>query len=221
MKAGAGLSTLADPRAAAEEAAARAASDLGDARADLAVVFASIHHRGGAAEALDAVHRVAAPEGLIGCVAEAVIGGSHEVEGQAGLSVWLGAFDGEVSTFHMTFLRVEAGGAFAGWRFDPEDATRSLHLLVCDPFTFPVDHLLRHLNDDVPGAVVVGGMAGGPGGPGETVLFLDRSIVTEGAVGARLSGVAEMRTIVSQGCRPFGDAYVVTRAEGNLLFELG
>ena len=33
--------------------------------------------------------------------------------------------------------------------------------------------------------------------------------------------MAEVRTIVSQGCRPFGDAHVVTRAEGNVVFELG
>jgi len=221
MKAGAGLSTLADPRVAAEEAASRALSGLGDGRPDLAVVFASTHHRDGAADVLDAVHRVAAPAGLIGCVAEAVLGGSHEVEDQPGVSVWLGAFDGQVETFDMTFLPVEAGGAFAGWRFEPDRADRSLHLLVCDPFTFPVDLLLRHLNDDVPGAVVVGGMAGGAGEPGGTILFHDRSIVTEGAVGARLTGVAEVRTIVSQGCRPFGDAHVVTRAEGNVVFELG
>lgn len=30
-----------------------------------------------------------------------------------------------------------------------------------------------------------------------------------------------MRTVTSQGCRPIGERFVVTRAEGNLIYELG
>src|SRR5262249_2013632 len=97
----------------------------------------------------------------------------------------------------------------------------STHLLVADPYTFPADELLRHLNDYPSRPVVVGGMASGGSGPGETALFLDDRVVHEGAVGVRLPESAGLTTLVSQGCRPFGASFVVTRARDNFLLELG
>jgi small ligand-binding sensory domain FIST len=76
------------------------------------------------------------------------------------------------------------------------------------------------LNERVPGTVVMGGMASGGMGPGETRLFWDDRVVDEGAVGARLPGI-RLRALVSQGCRPIGSVYTVTRAEGNVVHELG
>src|SRR4029453_19381277 len=55
---------------------------------------------------------------------------------------------------------------------------------------------------------------------GETRLFLDERVVDTGAVGVRVPGV-RIRALVSQGCRPVGNAYTVTRAEGNVIHELG
>jgi small ligand-binding sensory domain FIST len=92
---------------------------------------------------------------------------------------------------------------------------------VADPFSFPADALLRHLNDVPSRPIIVGGMASGGAGPGETALFLDDGVLHEGAVGVRLPASAELTTLVSQGCRPFGASFVVTRARDNFLLELG
>lgn len=222
MRAGAGLSTVPDGRAAAEEASSAASQGLGGASASLAVVVASLHHASHAAEVLDAVHRAIHPEALVGCVAEAVVGGPREVEDEPAVSVWLASFPAPVRTFHMTFVRAGSGGLLAGWRFEDDRAPAPpVHLMIADPFTFPVDLLLQHLNRTVPGALVVGGLAGGASRPGETVLFRDREVLHEGAVGARLPDGVRVRTLVSQGCRPIGRSYVVTRARDNLLLELG
>jgi small ligand-binding sensory domain FIST len=107
---------------------------------------------------------------------------------------------------------------FTGYRFQGPGS--GPYLLIGDPFSFPTDHLLRHLNEQMPGTVVMGGMASGGMGPGETRLFLDNRVVNEGAIGARLPGV-RIRTLVSQGCGPVGNVYTVTRAEGNVIHELG
>jgi len=221
MKVGAGLSMLGEPRAAASEATRAAMSGLGGERADLAVVFASPHHADGAQDLLGEIHELADPAGLIGCVGEAVVGGPREVEREPAVSVWLGALPGGAETFHMEFLRTNSGGAFAGWRIEEavEDPPGGL-LLVCDPFSFPVDLLLDHLNERLPGTPVVGGMASGASAPGGTLLFHDRSVVREGAVGARLPGAVVLKTLVSQGCRPIGRSFVVTRAKENVVFEL-
>ena len=222
MKAGAGLSTLADTETAAAAAAGSALAALDGDRPDLAVVFASPHHAARAEGLLEAIHDIASPSALIGCVAESVIGGDREVEGEPGVSVWLGIFPEGAETFHMEFVRTASGGAFAGWRFARPgmgDAS-AVHLMIGDPFDFPVDLLLQHLNRDLPGATVIGGMAGGAAEPGGTVLFHDRAIHHHGAVGARLPGAVAVRTLVSQGCRPIGRSYVITKAEGNVVREL-
>jgi small ligand-binding sensory domain FIST len=220
MKTGAGLSMADDARTAATEASRAAADALAGEPASLAAVFASPHHAAWAREVLDVVHGVASPQRVVGCIGESVVGGDREVEGEPAVSVWLGAFPEPVETFHMTYLRTESGGVFGGWTF-PQDGDGSTHLLVADPFSFPADALLRHLNDLPSRPVVVGGMASGGSGPGETTLFLDDRVVHEGAVGARLPATAGPATLVSQGCRPFGASFVVTRARDNFLLELG
>jgi small ligand-binding sensory domain FIST len=65
----------------------------------------------------------------------------------------------------------------------------------------------------------MGGMASG-GPRRQSRLFLDGRVLSRGAVGAHLPG-AEVHPLVAQGCRPVGDPYTVTRADGNLIFELG
>jgi len=154
----------------------------------------------------------------MGCVAETVVGGDREVEEGPAVAVWLASLPQPAETFRIQFVRTSEGGVFTGYRFQWPGS--GPYLLIGDPFSFPTDHLLRHLNQQIPGTVVMGGMASGGMGPGETRLFLDDRVVEDGAVGARLPGV-RIRTLVSQGCGPVGNVYTVTRAEGNVVHELG
>ena len=84
-------------------------------------------------------------------------GGAREVESEPAVSLWLAAGLGPVETFAMEFVRTPSGGAFGGYLFPRE--TTGVHQLICDPFTFPADALLTHLNEKSPGTVVMGGMA--------------------------------------------------------------
>jgi small ligand-binding sensory domain FIST len=218
MRIGAALSIDPDPATAGAEAAEVAGSHLDGADASLALLVASRHHAPSAASVLDAVRRAARPERLMGCIAETVVGGDREVERGPAVAVWLASLPEPPETFHMEFLRTSEGGVFAGYRFDGPGS--GPYLLIGDPFSFPTDHLLQHMNERMPGTVVMGGMASGGMGPGETRLFLDDRVVDEGAVGARVPRV-RIRALVSQGCGPVGNVYTVTRAEGNVIHELG
>jgi small ligand-binding sensory domain FIST len=140
------------------------------------------------------------------------------VEAEPAVSLWLAAGLGPVETFAMEFDPTANGGAFGGYRFGPDPA--GVHLMICDPFTFPAGDLLADLNQHVRGAVIMGGMASGGLAQRRSLLFLDGAVLTSGAVGAHLPGAA-IRPLVAQGCRPVGDPYTVTRADGNLIFELG
>ena len=218
MKAGGALVLTADAREAARRAVHEARASLGGLPPSLAVLFASAHFFGAAEDLAAAVTEQAGPVPLIGCVAEAVAGGAREVESEPAVSLWLAADLGPVETYAMEFVRTPGAGAFGGYRFGSEPG--GVHLMLCDPFTFPAGDLLGHLNEHVPGTVVMGGMASGGLRLSQSRLFLDGRVLSEGAVGAHLPQ-AEVHPLVAQGCRPVGDPYTTTRAEGNVIFELG
>jgi small ligand-binding sensory domain FIST len=216
MRFGAGLAVTTDPREAARQVVDQAGPTLGGAPAQLAVLFASAHFLDDAEILVSTVSKEAGSPPLIGCVAESVLGGSRELESQPAVSLWLGADMEPVETYSMEFLPSASGGAFCGYNFE-----RGIHLMVCDPFSFPADSLLHHLNEHVPGALVMGGLASGASRPGQSRLFLDDTVVLGGCVGARLSPHNQVELLVSQGCRPLGNPYTITGAEGNVIHELG
>jgi small ligand-binding sensory domain FIST len=218
VKAAGALVLAADPREAGRRAACEARASLGEQAPSFGVLFASPDFLGSAEALASAVAEQTGPIPLIGCVAEAVVGGSREVETGPAISLWLAAELGSVETFAMEFLRTPSGGAIAGYRFEPDRP--GVHLMLCDPFTFPADDLLAHLNEHAPGTGIMGGMASGGLDRRQSRLFLDGRALSAGAVGAYLPE-AEIHPLVSQGCRPIGDPYTITGAQGNLILELG
>src|SRR5690606_40794816 len=71
-------------------------------------------------------------------------------------------------------------------------------LLLGDPFTFPMDVLLRIVNESCPGLPVFGGMASGGGFPGANRLLLDGEVRDEGAVGLVMHGDVVLETVRSE-----------------------
>jgi small ligand-binding sensory domain FIST len=217
MLIGVGGSTAADARRAATEAAAHARDELAGQAPSLAVLLASRSHTDQAADVLGAVQETVEPPALIGCVAQAIVAGRREIEDEPGVAVWL-ASGLAAETFQMDFVRTDSGGLLTGYRFAP--TAYDLHLLLPDPYTFPSDLLVEHLNTDLPGTPVVGGVVSGGRGPGDTRLFRDRDVLSSGLVGVRLPGMSGV-PIVSQGCRPIGQPYIVTGVEDDVITELG
>jgi small ligand-binding sensory domain FIST len=168
-------------------------------------------------DVLDAVQRMVEAPALIGCVAQAIVAGRQEIEDEPAVAVWL-ASGLAAETFQLDFVRTGTGGLLAGYRFDR--TAHDLHLLLPDPYTFPSSLLIEHLNTDLPGTTVVGGVVSGGRGPGDTRLFRDHGVLSSGLVGVRLPGVHGV-PIVSQGCRPIGHPYIVTGADGAVITELG
>jgi small ligand-binding sensory domain FIST len=214
---GAGLSTAESALDAAAEATGEARGALGGAEADLAFVFLSPPHLAEAGAAAEAVREELAPRHLLGCVAEGVVGRSREVEEGPAVAVWAASLPGaEIELFHARALRTEDGMAVAGF---PTLGDPGLVTLLVDPFSFPTAPFLTRLNEEHESVPVVGGIALGGQRPGAAALVLDDAVHSEGAVGAVLSG-RPVLTVVSQGCRPVGRESVITRCEGNVVFEL-
>ncbi|HEX4530101.1 MAG TPA: FIST N-terminal domain-containing protein [Acidimicrobiia bacterium] len=190
---------------------------------DLVVCFASPHFVGAMEDLAFALGNLLEPRVMLGATAVAVAGGPREVEDGPALSVFAASLpDARLTPAAFGVEQTADGAAITGW---PDlDHIPSNLLLLADPFSFPVDGFLRRLNDDAVGdrvapVQVIGGAASAARGPGGNRLVLDSRVTSAGAVGAFVDGV-EVRTVVSQGCRPVGQPYVVTRGEGNRIEEL-
>jgi small ligand-binding sensory domain FIST len=214
---GAGLSATIEAAEAAGEAAREAREDLGGAPVDLAFLFLSADHLDQAHAALASVEEALAPAHLLGCVSEGVLGRERELEDGPGAAVWAATLpDAWIETFHAVAFATDEGVAVSGV---PDLDGADLVTFLVDPFTFPAAGFLTKLNEEEDAAPLIGGLAAGAGEPETQALFLDGEVLTEGAVGAVLRNV-QVRTIVSQGCAPIGRDAVVTKAEGNVVFEL-
>jgi small ligand-binding sensory domain FIST len=214
---GAGLSTSSSAAGAAVEAAREArGTGLTRAEVDLAYLFLSPAHLDRVGAAAEAVREELAPRHLLGCVAEGVVARGRELEEGPAVAVWAAALpDAEIELFHAVAEAADGEVSVVGF---PELDGPDLVTLLVDPYSFPAVPLLAGLNDAYARVPAVGGLAAG-GQPGSQALIVDGEVHDRGAVGAILAGVPAI-TVVSQGCRPLGRESVITRCEGNVVYEL-
>lgn len=93
-------------------------------------------------------------------------------------------------------------------------------IVFANPFSLAVEPWLDAWNGAFPAVPAVGGLASG-GRRGDTAfVFIERELV-EGGIAIGFSGGVQVRTLVSQGCRPVGEPMTITGAEGHLVTSLG
>ena len=202
-------------RAAAEELRA----ELG-AEPTLALAFASTGYTDHLAEFQEvvAVHGHAAT--VAGCTGSGLIGTAREAEMTEGFSLlFLHLPEAKVRAVSISQAQVETSEGDAFWR-EAAGGTAGAWLAFANPFRFDADTWLREWNSAFPGIPVLGGLAGGPRGDEDVTVFGPNIGDTSDALVVALDGV-RLETVVSQGCRPIGEALPVTRADEHLLFELG
>ncbi len=180
---------------------------------DVAALFLTAPFLGAVEDMTATVRALLKPRVLIGATAVSVLGGPLEAEEGPAVSLWAGRLPSR--PVRAVRLDDAAGPLPAG---SPTDGTL---VLVADPFSFDVAALLGRLAETAPDLAVVGGMASAARGPGGNRLVLDDQVHRDGAVGFLLDGPGPVSTVVSQGCRPVGRPFTVTRAEQNILYELG
>ncbi len=196
---------------------------------DLLIVFIS------AAMALDAPAIIAQlraelrPKVLLGCSAEGVITSEQEIEDQPAVSIIAARLPGvTLEPFSFNNMSMEDWSrlltndvAFCEMVGAPsETAPPKLFIVLADPFSTPIEPILESFNNNFPGVPLVGGLASGANFAGASALMLNDTLQHFGAVGLALSGAVDVDVIVSQGCRPIGQSYKITRANENMIFGL-
>ena len=161
---------------------------------------------------------------LIGCTGETVIGGSEEIESGPALSLWSAILPGvRVEPFAVRFERTADGIVTSGLPAIANRRPRQSGPSSCSPIR-PVRHPTRCLTISRRNRRECRCSAGWPAagaGRAKTACSTIRTRVKHGAVGLVFRGGPRVRSVVSQGCRPIGKNYVVTRAEDNVIHALG
>lgn len=220
------FSSAISTRSKTAEAVAEAVDAIGDhlgGAADMVVAFFSSDHAANCDRAAEELAVRLGTNNVLGCTGESIVGRGREIEASSAVSVWAGRIPGlQTWPMHLRFERTAEGGTIVGWPDSlPETWPSGSFLIVLgDPFSFPADAMLERLNDDRPATPVVGGMASSASAPGENRLLLGSQAHDEGAV-ALLAHGPRLTTVVSQGCRPIGRPLVITKAEQNVIHELG
>lgn len=120
-------------------------------------------------------------------------------------------------------VRFDARREGEGWRLiglDDIATDGATLILLADPFSFPVDGFLEELARRAPELTVIGGLASAANGSGGNRLVADDVVISHGVVGLYLPPGLPVRAVVSQGCRPVGEPFVITRARDNLIEEI-
>lgn len=227
-----GISDESDADEALDEALGPIAEELGGAPVDLALAFVSPHHIDEFPRIAERIERQLRPRIALAVTAGSVLGGGVELERTGGIAALAGRLpnvtlhpfthenlDWPASERDPGALRAAIVGDDVAAPDDP--AGLAGVLLFADPFSTPMIRLIPALSAALPGVPIVGGMASAGHSPGENRLLLNDRILREGLVGVAFRGDLRIDCTVSQGCRPVGRPFVITRATNNIIQELG
>lgn len=209
-------------KAAIQEIGQSIAAELGRTP-DLTFVFVSPHHADSFSTVSSSIRDRLGGGLLLGCTGETVISGGREYEQGPAITVWSAILpSADLVPFQLDFAETPDGVMCAGLPDDIGERvsdTRAV-ILLGEPFSSVPQSFIELFANELPQVPLIGGMASG-GNPGENRLFLNDQEVDQGAIGVVIRGGPQVKAIVSQGCRPIGSPFVVTKAERNIVYELG
>ncbi|MEX2287046.1 MAG: FIST N-terminal domain-containing protein, partial [Planctomycetaceae bacterium] len=200
------------------------AAQLGGAPPDLAFLFVSHAHAERFDDVASLICRQTRTRVLLGCTGETIVGGHQEIESGPALSLWSAVLPGaQIDPFHLRFSQTVDGVVGEGFPIDMGERRADVRavFVLGEAYSSVPSSIIDRFADELPGVPLMGGMASGDAGPGSNRLFLNGECVRSGAVGAVVSGGPAIRSVVSQGCRPIGTTYLVTKADQNVVYELG
>jgi hypothetical protein len=228
IKAGVGMSQHHNPNVAGREAAEQALEMAGISKPEFVFMFASIGYD--QHSLLQAVREATGGTPLTGCSAAGTINGDDADESNFSIVVTVISSD----ELHWT------NGIATGLEDDPravgqQVAEELLPYLSADTiglFVFPdgeltvnFDHFFAGLEENLPNDQFLPLWGGGAGhrdfnAEAPTFQYCDDEVVSDGVAYALLSGEAQTAWAISYSVIPIGGERIVTRSEGNVIYEI-
>ncbi len=201
--------------AAVCEVATSVAEQLGG-NPDLVVIFFTPSHTEGSHLIREGLQRHLGPiDALVGCSSSSLIGGGADHESGPGMSLWAARLPGtQVQSFDLKLTPRDEQSYVRGW---PDVGAEASVVLLAEPKTFPIDPFLTSLRQGKRFPTLIGGLVSSPPTP---CLISNDVIKNSGAVGFVMAGATRMEPVISQGCRPIGPMFKITRCQDNVILEL-
>ena len=207
--------------AVVKDAARQLRAEL-DAEVSCAVVFFSPDYVEHLEDFLELVRVFGQAPLLVGCTGGGLVGRGKEAEDRSGFSLLLLSLpQTELRLFEFSQAQVEESSGPAYWQMESgvEADGVDAWIVLANPLRLNAERWLAEWNVAFPGVPSLGGLAGGDQ---ETIVVCrDGRAIVGDAIALGLRGGVQVRTIVSQGCRPIGEPLTITGARDNLLLSLG
>jgi small ligand-binding sensory domain FIST len=160
---------------------------------------------------------------LIGCAGFGVIGPGKEIEDSPSVSLLLGRLPGvRCMPFYFDQARYESLTSAEEW-YDLMDVypnEKPKFIVFTESTNTAMNVFLEGINQSYPDSPVVGALTGVDNNPKQNLFIFNQKYYSQGLLGVCLIGNIHIETIVSQGCRPIGESYIVTQVEDNIIYEL-
>ena len=192
---------------------------------DISFLFVSHFHADRFKQLASLVSQQSRTRVLLGCTGETIVGGGEEIESGPAISLWSGVLpDAQIEPFHAEFSQTPDGIVCEGIPTEQEEGRPDVQcvFVLGEPFSSVpnslIDRFCRRTSRRSPDWW--NGERADPARTGIDYFSTQgrfRMVPSE-----RLSeAVRVSERSVSQGCRPIGTHYVVTKAEKNIVHELG
>lgn len=190
---------------------------------DLGLLFFSPRNRPHIEEVVEGLRKTLKIKNMIGCTGAGIIATDEEMERQPAVSLILAKFPQVmIRPFYIQQVQLDGLKEPKDWYefLDVYPTENPIFILLPDPFNLNLNMLMSGLNRAYPKCPVVGGIASASNEPNGNTLFVGHEFYSDGAVGLILSGNLLVDTVVSQGCRPIGETFIVTKAKENIIYEI-
>ena len=223
IRAGVGQSQSPSTAEAFEQAAGLALQNGGVPRADFAVVFFTADHAGHPRELVSSLVQSVGTDCVVGSSAAGVLTAEGEIEGSSGVAVLVIAGEeivGRPFIFEpLGGNEANLGASFGNFLARTRDED-SLMILLPDSYNGNPQPLLDSMAVKAGFHPVVGAGSTENGAAGATFQLCGDRLATNAVAGAYLSGHFTARVDITQGCQPISEAMLITKADGNLIYEI-
>jgi small ligand-binding sensory domain FIST len=207
--------------AAVVEVATRLHEELGS-NAALGFLFMTTEWHAHLADTLELIRLHARVPQLVGCTGSSIIGSRLEAEHRPGFSLLLIAAPEDCFKIcpipETEILNVRSPSY---WSSVTRLSRREVNswIVLMNPYFGEAEEWLSQWDEAYPNTPTVGGLASSS--KSDILLFQDGEISRTAALVVGLKNGLRARPIVSQGCRPIGHPLPITKADDNLILEIG
>ena len=159
---------------------------------------------------------------LVGCSGWGIIGSRREIEHQPGFSLILFSLPSEsFAVVQISEAQAEESTGAEYWYGATGLSAGEVRswLVLANPYFGGVESWLNEWSRAYPQIPTLGGLASATNS--EIFLLRDGGVSTAPLLAIALKKGLVIRPLVSQGCRPIGDPSPITKAEENLILEIG